>query len=308
MITVVLALLLPAAVNADIISDITGNEGDEFSALQIKAELFWKPIKSAAEEVNMEKHLELHDDAEKVINDLPAENTYVRQVLREALDHLKRADDLAFKQALASSQLAKEKLDAPCDTNNGFSFLSGGHFKVAFKAALKHFVGGGRYSEKLVEHVEQRQADVLPVLRGGAGVTGNVLSDCRLASKKGFDVRKYDIYNRDVPKTPKVADDVADRIIDAAGETRRYFTKGIMDLVKGITRDVQEKQEDAAVTVTKASLQGFHSSIAKDSDMLQKAPMLQKDLDRKAEAQRPSKGSILLSSSPLELGSSIIDL
>jgi hypothetical protein len=279
MITVVLALLLPAA--ADIISDITGNEGDEFSALQIKAELFWKPIKSAAEEVKMEKHLELYDDAEKVINDLPTENKYVRQVLREALDHLKRADDSAFKQALASSQLAKEKLDAPCDTNNAFSFLSGGHFKVAFKAALKRFVGGGRYSEKLVEHVEQRQADVLPVLRGAAGVTGNILSDCRLASKKGFDVMKYDIYNRDVPKTPKVADDLADRIIDAAGETRHLFTKSITDLVKGITRDVQEKQEDAAVTVTKASLHGLHASIAK------------------AEAQLPSKGSVLLSSSQL---------
>lgn len=274
---VLAASLLPTA--ADIISDITTPESDEFSALQIKAELFWKPILGAAEDVKMEKHLELYADVEAVIKGLPAENEYVRQALREALDHLKRADDVSFKQALASSQVAKEKLDAPCDGNGGgFSFLTGG--QNFLKAALTRFVGGGRYPEKLVKHVEQRQADILPVLRGAATVTGSVLSDCRLASKRSFDVRKYDIYNKGVPKTPQIADDVADRIIEASGETRHRFTSSITDLVKGITRDVQEKQEDAAATVTKASLQGLHASVAK------------------AEAQLQSKNSLIRSASP----------
>jgi len=248
-------------VRADIISDITGSEGDEFSALQIKAELFWKPILSAAKDVQMEKHLQLYADAEALIKDLPAENEYVRQALREALDHLKSADDALFKQALSSSEVAQEKLDAPCETSGSFSFLSGG--QNFLKIALKSFIGGGQYPEKLVEHVQQRQADILPVLRGAAGVTGSILSDCRLASKRSFDVRKYDIYNKGVPKTPQSADDLADRIIDAAGETRSRFMRGITDLVKGITRDTQEKQEDAAVTVTKASLQGLHATVAK---------------------------------------------
>lgn len=284
--TFALALaVLPAG--ADIISDITSPETDEFSALQIKAEVFWKPILSAAEDVHMEKHLELYTDAEKVIEALPRENEYVRQTLREALDHLKRADDAAFKQSLSSARVAKEQLNAPFDTGgSGFSFLTGG--QNFLKSALKRFIGGGRYPEKLVEHVEKRQADILPVLRGAAGVTGSLLSDCRLASKKSFDVRKYDIYNKGVPKTPKIADDMADRIIDAAGETRGHFTKSITNLVKGITKDVEEKQEDPAVTVTKASLQGLHASIAK------------------AEAKLPSKGKgILLSSSS---ASQLIDL
>merc|ERR1719446_1143344 len=82
-----------SSVGADIISDITTPETDEFSALQLKAEMFWKPILSAAEDVKMEKHLELYTDAEVVIKGLPAENEYVRQVLSEALEHLKRADD-----------------------------------------------------------------------------------------------------------------------------------------------------------------------------------------------------------------------
>lgn len=251
------------SVLADIISDITTSESDEFSALQIKAELFWKPILSAAEDVQMDKHLQLYADAEVVIKDLPTENEYVRLALREALDHLKSADDASFKQALASERVAKEKIDGPCDTgSSGLSFLSGGHWKNALQSALKQFIGGGRYSEKLVEHVEQRQADILPVLRGAAGVTGSILSDCRLASKRSFDLKKYDIYNKGVPETPQSAEDVADRIIEAAGETRRRFTRSITDLVKGITKDFQEKQEDAAVTVTKASLQGLHATVA----------------------------------------------
>jgi len=251
------------SVVADIISDITGVETDEMSALQIKAEAFWKPILSAAEDVNMEKHLQLYADAEAVILGLPKENDYVRKALREALDHLKSADDVSFKQALASASVAKEKLDGPRDTTSiGFSFLTGGLSPKNFlKNALKRFIGGGRYPEKLVQHVQQRQADILPVLRGAADVSGNILSDCRLASKIGFDVRKYDIYNDGVPKTPKNADDVADRIIDAASETRSRFTRSITDLVNGITKDYEQKEENAGSTVTKASLHGLHAKI-----------------------------------------------
>jgi hypothetical protein len=276
----VLVLLLPAA--ADIISDITTSESDESSALQIKAELFWKPILNAAEGVNMEKHLDLYAEAEATIKNIPAENDYVRQALREALDHLKSADEAAFKQNLASTRMAKGKLDAPCGSSwSDFSFLTGG--QNFLRTALQRFVGGGRYPERLVKHVEQRQADILPVLRGAAGTTGSILSDCRLASKKGFDVQKYDIYNHGVPKTPKFVNEMADKIIDAAGETRHHFMKSITSVVKEITRDVQEQNEDPGATVTKASLRGLHKTIAK------------------AEAELPSKMSLFSSSQILDV-------
>jgi len=244
---------------ADIISDITTSETDETSALQIKVEQFWSPVLNAAKDLQMEKHWELYTDAEAIIAGLPAENDYVRQALREALDHLKKADAVILKQAMESSKVASEKLEAPCDSGSyGFSFLTGG--QNFLKAALGRFIDGGRYSEKLVKQVDQRQADILPLLRGASSVTGNLLSDCRLASKRGFDVRKYDIYNRGVPKTPENAKDLANRIIDASGETRHQFTSSITSMVKGITRDVQEKQEDAATTVVRASV---HASLAK---------------------------------------------
>lgn len=244
---------------ADIISDITTSETDETSALQIKVEQFWSPVLNAAKDLQMEKHWELYTDAEAIIAGLPAENDYVRQALREALDHLKKADAVILKQAMESSKVASEKMEAPCDSGSyGFSFLTGG--QNFLKAALGRFIDGGRYSEKLVKQVDQRQADILPLLRGASSVTGNLLSDCRLASKRGFDVRKYDIYNRGVPKTPENAKDLANRIIDASGETRHQFTSSITSMVKGITRDVQEKQEDAATTVVRASV---HASLAK---------------------------------------------
>lgn len=244
---------------ADIISDITTSETDETSALQIKVEQFWSPVLNAAKDLQMEKHWEVYTEAEAVIAGLPAENDYVRQALREALDHLKKADAVILKQAMESSKVASEKLEAPCDSGSyGFSFLTGG--QNFLKAALGRFIDGGRYSEKLVNQVDQRQADILPLLRGASSVSGNLLSDCRLASKRSFDVRKYDIYNRGVPKTPENAKKLADRIIDAAGETRHHFTSSITSMVRGITRDVQEKQEDAATTVVRASV---HASLAK---------------------------------------------
>jgi len=256
--TLVLTLVLPAA--ADIISDITISESDETSALQIKAELFWKPVLNAAEDVKMEKHLGVYADAEAVIKKLPSENEYVRKTLQEALDHLKIADDASFKHALASKRIAKDKMDKPCDAFGEFNFFTAG--QNFLRTSLQRFIGGGRYPEKLLKHVEERQADILPVLRGAADVTGDILTNCRLATKKSFDIMKYDIYNKNVPKTPKYAEDIADRIVDASRETRSRFTRGITDVVKGITRDFQEKQEDPAATVTKASVQGLHAKIA----------------------------------------------
>lgn len=259
-VALVLAASLPPAVS-DIISDITTPESDESSALNIKAEMFWKPISSAAENVHMEKHLALYADADKVITSLPAENEYVRKTLTEALDHLKKADAASLNHALESSRLAKEKLDEPSGSSGiGFSFITGG--QNFLKAALHKFIGGSSYPEKLKQDVSDRQADILPVLRGASDVSGNVLKDSRLASSKAFDVLKYDIYSSDVLKTPKMAKDLADRIVVAAGETRHHFTKSITDMANSIAKDENEKHEDASVTVTKVSLRGFHTSVA----------------------------------------------
>lgn len=258
-VTCVAFMILPClfTATAEIISDITISEADEIGALQVKKERFWRPVMRAAEETNVDKHAQLYQDVEKEIATLPKENEYVRQALRESLDHLKSADQELLKNALQSSELASDRL-AASDDGSSFSFFTGG--QNFLKRAIRNFIDGGDYSEKVADQVEKRQAAILPLLRGAASSTGNILSDCRLSSKRGFDLRKYDIYNRGVPKTPESAKVLADRLIEAAGETRHRFTSSITTLVKGITRDVTEKQENAAAAVTQASLQ---ASLAK---------------------------------------------
>merc|ERR1719277_1760531 len=112
------------------------------------------------------------------------------------------------------------------------------------KKALQRFVSGGQYSEKLIEHVEQRQADILPVLQGVAGKTNSFLGDCTKASKLSFDVLKYDIYNKGVPKTPQAAKDVAYKLVDAIAETRHRFLNFVTQTVSGIVKDHEGRNDN----------------------------------------------------------------
>jgi hypothetical protein len=237
--------------NAEIISDIITSSLDENRALEIKADQFWLSVLQVAEDMKMDEHVALYQDVEMVVGELPAENVQVRQLLLEALARLRSADELVLVQAAQASELASDRLAAPTGDGGLFSFLTGGQNFLSI--ALRRFVDGSSYSSRLVHHVEQRLADVLPVLRGTATITGNVLSDCRLASQHSFDVLKYDIYNRGVPTTPGTAKSVAYRLVDAAGQTRHQFTRFISETVTHISEDTERKHEHASVTVLQSS-------------------------------------------------------
>lgn len=244
-----------AACSADIISDLGSDlslysAADEASALEVRADEFWKPVMQAAQEMGMIEHLQLYEDVEKVISALPPESEYVRTAVSEALVHLRRADQLVLAQAAQSS-----KLGSPAPWNLAFSFLKGGQNPLA--QAVRRFVSGGQYSETLQEQIKGRQADILPLLREAASVTGNVLSDCRAASRRSFDVLKYDLYNEGVPKTPEIAKHVADRLVTAAGQTRHRFTSFVAESAKSIAGDSDRNTERPAVTLLRKSLQRF---------------------------------------------------
>lgn len=257
----VLSTLVFPSSRAEIISDLTVGEFDETRALEVKAEQFWAPILAAAEKAKMSEHVKLYGDTEKVLAELPAEHAYVKQALTEALSHLKQADDLVLMDAIRSTKLASDELSKPVSGSqqSTFSFMNGGQWFSIFRDRLRRFASEGTYSQRLVELVEKRQGDVLPLLRGTAEISGNVLKDCRLASKRSFDALKYDIYNsgrlRGAPKTPDSAKDVANRLVDAAGETRHQFLAFVTDAVSSITKDAEGKHDsNAAATVTRASI------------------------------------------------------
>lgn len=262
---VAVALLLPrcAAFESEIISDLTTSADDERRALELKAEQFWSPILQAAQESQLDQHLEVYADAEAALAALPAENDHVRGLLTEALTRLKQADEKLMLQGVEASELASEKLaEGPGgDRSSSFSFLTGGQNFLS--QALQRFVGGaglsssGHYSQRLVTHIQHRQDDILPALRGAASSVGDVLTNCRLASKLSFDVLKYDIYTKGVPKTPEAAKKAAHKLVDASGETRHRFMQGVMSAVGSITKDVQERNSNPSATVTKSLLAGL---------------------------------------------------
>ncbi|CAK0871813.1 unnamed protein product [Prorocentrum cordatum] len=246
---VLAAFAAPLAEGGEVISDLVSPSADARRARTIKAEAFWTPLLKAAEGTNLSGHLLLFEDAEGVIADLPAGE--VRDALAESLQRLQDADQLVLAQAAGSWQSAMDGLRSP-EAEAAFSFARGG--QDFLRNLVRRFVDGGDYPERLRADVGKRQGEVLPALRGAAASAGDVLTNTRLASKRAFDALKYNIYVSRTPKTPEAATDVANRLVDAAGETRKHFMSGITAMVNGITQDVQGQHDDAGATVARWEL------------------------------------------------------
>jgi hypothetical protein len=245
------------AFDTEVISDIVTSSNDESRALDVKNEQFWQPVLESAEAAKMSSaylHLSVYDEVDAALARLPQENDHVKQLLAGALVRLRRADEAVFAQAVGASQAAEEQLLAGPEVASGYSFFSGGKIGSFFSEAIGRFAGFGRYKQRLGQHVHQRQAEVLPVLRGAAGASG-VLKDCREGIKMSFDALKYDIYNEGVPKTPEFADDVAHKLVGALGETRHHFLGGVTAAASSIARDSSDKEADPSLVVTQSLVQ-----------------------------------------------------
>jgi len=253
------AIYCTAAFESEIISDITMPALDEGRALKIQQDEFWQPMRDAAQVAMLKEHDLLFSDARAVLADLPPDNHYVHQALSEALQHLRQADSAVLARAKQQSVVASEELLAsPAWTwSGGFSLITGG--QNFLEAAIQRFVHG-RYASRAKEAKKSRQATVLPLLRGAANSAGDVLKHCRTASKRSFDALKYDVYQAGVPKTPKTAETIADRIVAAAGETRRSFLGLVTASAQGITRDAKGEHDNPSATVTQSLLRDMQPS------------------------------------------------
>jgi len=249
-------LALASAFDSEIISDLVTTSADEGRALSIKAEQFWQPVRDAADDAaKADKQLSVFAAVDAAIAGLDDEHEHVRGLLRESIAHLRQADAAVVAQGTQASELANEQLSVGSGSDGtAFSFLTGGQNFLT--RAIGRFVGR-KYSDQLGHQVQDRQAAVLPALRGAASVTGGVLEDSRLATKIAFDVLKYDLYNRGVPKTPQAAKDAADQIIDASGKTRKRFMNLLMGTVDSIVKDTTGKHENPSATVTHAMVAGL---------------------------------------------------
>jgi hypothetical protein len=235
------------AFEVDIISDITSPVADEGRSLDIKAEQFWRPVLDAAQATKNERHGAVYKEVEEVIDSLPSDNHHVRDLLTQALSLLRRADETASRQAEVSLETAADHIAAGPSVS-AYSFMAGGQSFVSL--ALRRFFGGGD-SDRVTKHVEERQADIFPALRGTAKASSGVLKDCRTAAQYCFEALKYDIYKTDAARTPPAAKAAARKIIKASQSTQRQFTKSIAGTADVLAKDTQEKYADPSAIVTK---------------------------------------------------------
>lgn len=258
---------LSASYDVEVISDITAPSPslDAGRALEIKKQEFWEPVLHAASGQEVQGHAALYKDAEAAIEKLCLEHTYVRVALREALERLRRADAAVLAQAEQHSLLAAEELATPVRSTWGesFSFITGGQNFLG--QAVQRFLDGGDYTSRLRGHMEQRKASVLPALQGASTAAGDVLGDCRFASKRGFDAPKHDVCDGEAEPTPEAAKDIANRIIDAAAETRRRFMKMVAASADGLTNDSERQHEEPSAIVTQTLLAGMEEPAAAPS-------------------------------------------
>lgn len=246
----------------EVISDIISeNEAIGREALQLKHKQFWTALLSDAEAAHIPEHLRLCEQADAEIAQLPEDRDYVRKTLTEAVERLRSANSALLAQLVQASDLAKQKLaQGPEESTSASSaFFRGGSIADVFQKAVRQFLnvgvgGNGNYAERLHEQVSARQADVVPMLQGAASNFGSIMSECRAVSKAGFDVLKYDIYTRGVPKTPQAAKDLANKLIDAAGKTRQYYTSSIRSSAAAIAADATGKQDGASATLMLSSM------------------------------------------------------
>lgn len=274
-------MMVAAIMTAEVLSDFAAASTDETRALELKADEFWGSILAAAKKANMAEHAQIYKDSEKALLELSgAPHAEVKRALTDAISHLRHADGLVLMQAIQSAKLASSELHKPVEGSPhvaaqvAFSFSSGGQMQSIFKERLRRFASVGTYPEHLVELVEQRQTEMLPLLQGELAITGDVLKDCHEAAQSSFEVLKYDNYRRlrGAPKTPTSAKAVANRIVKASKETRSRFTEFLMDTVWNVAHDALGKRNGTHAIVMKPSISAHDNLLKKGSAQLGAVP------------------------------------
>lgn len=253
---VLFATALLGSTSAEIISDLTISTGDESQALTIKKDKFWTSVLEPTTGTHVAEHLLLAKEAKTLAENLPKEFEYVQGKLLEAAQRLRDANDALQSQSSTAQDVAEKKLNEQPTSSWGLSFSweHGLSYSNAFSHARNKFVGDGDYSSKVAKDVQDRQADIEPVLRGAASKLGNVLTNCRLVSSLSFDILKYDIYNKGVPKTTPEVKAMADRLIAAGRTTRQEFMGITMAPVHSLVDDTKSKTERPPATVVRAEM------------------------------------------------------
>jgi len=222
-----IAFALHVIVASEVFSDLTVAEDFQERALEKRHAHFWSVVESASAQNQYEEAVA---GLYACLDDVP--EGQVKKILAEALSHLDIAAQQQGGQRSGAARVAEQALsDGPTVTavrgpTDFFAKLYG-----AFVAEERK-----TYQEKLRGQVVERQKRVTQILKDSQ--RADVLTHTRLASKLAFDAMKYDIYNKNVPKTTDEAKAIADKIVELSGKLRKAYLGVVTAIATQITEDV----------------------------------------------------------------------
>lgn len=214
-------------VAAETITDLTLPEDFQERQLKKRHDRFWQVIESA---VDTEDYVEAAEGLAACLDDVPEGPT--KPILQESIQHL----HAAALGAAAQNGRAFSVADAAMQGGSQAQPKGPTDF---FQRLYSSFVAEDQkdFPDKFRGQVQERQKRVSDILKGSVG--SNVLQDTRLASKKAFDVLKYDIYTPKAPKTPESAKEIANKVIDLHAKVRKSFLGVITTAANQLAQDAQ---------------------------------------------------------------------
>jgi len=210
---------------AEVYSDLTLSHDFQERQLKKRHDHFWSVVESA---VDTEDYVAAAEGLFACLDDVPDGPT--KPILRESVEHLQIAAAGAAAQNDRTTSVADASVAAgPRGEAKGPTDF--------FKRLYGAFVSDDQkdFPAQLRGQVEERQKRVVDILKKSK--SSDVLTNTRLASKKAFDVLKYDIYTPKAPKTPESAKEIANKVIDMHAAVRRSYLGVITTLANEIAKD-----------------------------------------------------------------------
>jgi len=207
---------------------------------------FWEKIHTALENSDIHRYEKILRRAEDYVPKIPDENHHVYELIEGAITRLRQSQAYLARNVLKECGLTSSQENILF--NNSIALMDSiRNLAWGKMPQFNMFNGDGK-----TKH-EERMGKMLRLLKVHSD-TG-ILTDLRESNKMNFDVVKYDIYNRGVPKTPKELNDIAYELVDLGTDMRRAYLGRITNFANAIVDSVQSEQKVNEVVLNKISAQ-----------------------------------------------------
>lgn len=215
---------------AELYTDLTLSEEFQQTALAKRHEHFWNVVEESA---GNHEYAEAAEALQACLSEI--RESAVTKILAEALAHL----EMAAGGTSAQNSRASEVAEAALENGPGYSPVRSpsDFFAKLYGTFIAEEKQG--YQAKLRGQVEERQKRSAEILKGS--IASDVLTHTRLASKLAFDALKYDIYQKNVPKTPEEAKAIANKIVELQTAIRKNYLGVVTAIAGQLVEDVQAR-------------------------------------------------------------------